>query len=248
MRNLTGNRNIVLEVTYECNLACKYCDRWCNLVPTHNDSSRMSIEQVQYFTKEIITNQYSFRILKFSGGEATLHPDLLLMLETVKPILDNKLCTEVSLLTNGIMTEKLKDIPKWVSIVNTRKGKQQTNLLIPHGMAPIELGIEVTSKNNDCCHIFNCSLCLNKWGFYLSGTCGSLDRFVGENVGVKSLKEIIDTKFKVIENQQNRLCKYCGFSYYVRKTDYKNSIFYKKAKERYDKKGIILTAYGDPDL
>lgn len=248
MRNITNilkKRNIVLEITYECNLMCDFCNRWCKLTPVKNDSSRMTVEQIQHFVNEM--KVYHTPEIKISGGEALLHPDILQILDTLKILLDEGHCKQISLLTNGILEEKIKDIPRWVNIVNSKKIKQPF-IHSKYGIPPIELNKIVNAENNKCDHIFdisNCSICLNKWGYYLAGPCGALDRFIGVDAGVKTLKEIIESDFKVLEDQQDKLCKFCGFSYESKNTDYTQSHFYRQMIYRYYENGCKLTCYGE---
>lgn len=246
--NILKRRNIVLEITYECNLMCNFCSRWCKLAPVKNDSSRMSVEQIQYFVNEMKIYHHHTSIIKVSGGEPLLHPDIWQILDILKVLLDDGHCIQILLLTNGILEEKIKDIPSWVSVVNSEKNRLPFIHSIKYGMPPIELNKIVNAENNECEQIFDgpyCSICLNKWGYYLAGPCGALDRFIGIDIGVKTLKEIIETDFKVLEDQQDKLCKFCGFSHASKNTDHTQSHFYRQMIYQYYKNECKLTDYGE---
>lgn len=248
MKNLTcdiNKRNMVLGITFECNLKCKNCNCWCSLAPTANNNSRMTIEQVIRFTEEMLEYKHFFNMIKFSGGEPLLHPNLFQMLEIVKPLQEKNICKYIVVMTNGILKEKIAEIPKWVTVINSEKDKYPVNHWVTCGKPPIELNKLIDSNNNNCFMIQNgdCSIFLTKWGYYLNGTCGSLDRFIGVDAGVKTFKEIIESDFKILEDQQDKLCQYCGFSYASLNTDCTQSQFYKNIIEKYDRGEIKLTQY-----
>ena len=68
-------QNFEWNITYDCNLACKWCTRLCG--SKFNRPDHMSLEQVRRYalaTAPLISAQSRINIV---GGEPTLHPQIL---------------------------------------------------------------------------------------------------------------------------------------------------------------------------
>ncbi|MBU1147432.1 MAG: radical SAM protein, partial [Candidatus Omnitrophica bacterium] len=77
-----ASKIIQIDVTYVCNLKCNNCVRSCKQAPT---SQRMTVEQIKKFIKESIDNNIKWEKMRLMGGEPTLHPDIL---EIVQLLID----------------------------------------------------------------------------------------------------------------------------------------------------------------
>lgn len=82
----------LIEVTSECNLNCPVC------VADSRAAFRLSVAQVERMLNRFIELESEPGVIQFSGGEPTLHPDILAMLRLAK----KKGLRMVMLNTNGI--------------------------------------------------------------------------------------------------------------------------------------------------
>ncbi|MDJ0974031.1 MAG: radical SAM protein [Planctomycetota bacterium] len=92
-----------VAVTYRCNAACTFCYAGCNCTvnPVGNDDE-MTLEQI-YRVLDKIRGQAKVPSVSFTGGEATLRPDLPDMVRYARSI-----GMRVNLITNGMKgTEEL---------------------------------------------------------------------------------------------------------------------------------------------
>lgn len=90
-----------VAVTYRCNAACTFCYAGCNCTvnPVGNDDE-MTLEQI-YRVLDKIRNQAKVPSVSFTGGEATLRPDLPDMVRYARSI-----GMRVNLITNGMKGTK----------------------------------------------------------------------------------------------------------------------------------------------
>ena len=207
----TRRHNLAIEVTYDCNIKCQNCNRYCPEAPGGVESY-MSLEQINHFVQETYTMNHFWTVVKIAGGEPMMHPDIMGMLNILEPLHKDGYAKKVYLLTNGVAAQKIKTIPPWVIVVNSSKtAKPVTDYHGRIGPAPSDIQMKVNLETNQCLPaVSDCSICLDAWGYYLTGPCAAVDRLFGLNVGVKSLKEILDTDYKCLDVQQKLLCQYCG--------------------------------------
>ena len=213
-----GCHNIALDITYDCNIQCPNCDRYCNNMPGGTESL-MTVDQVKKFVLETNDLNHIWKCIKLSGGEAILHPQIIDIVAALKPIFESGKCRNIRILTNGFSPEKIKLLPNWLIVQNSHKEKDFKRISngghSKVGILPIDIDMQV-DLNNIQCHVMRdfktglCSLCLNSWGYYISSPCASVDRIYGFNIGVKSLNEVLSTDYRCIEDQQAVLCRYCG--------------------------------------
>ena len=72
-------RNFEIDITYRCNLACKWCDRLCGTEFRRPiDMTATQLERYVSIIAPHINRRSSIRIL---GGEPMLHPQIFKMLD-----------------------------------------------------------------------------------------------------------------------------------------------------------------------
>lgn len=82
-----------IEITYRCNLKCLHC---YGEYGSNNDVT-MSFEEIKKLLKDL--RGIGVKIIEFTGGEITMHPDLnQILLEAVNQNFDS-----IALLTNGVL-------------------------------------------------------------------------------------------------------------------------------------------------
>jgi uncharacterized radical SAM superfamily Fe-S cluster-containing enzyme len=85
----------LIEITSRCNLECPVC--FANGSPA-NDSFELTYEQVNFILDRLVATEGKPEVVQFSGGEPTLHPQLLDFVALAK----QKGITYVMVNTNGL--------------------------------------------------------------------------------------------------------------------------------------------------
>ncbi|MBU0636900.1 radical SAM protein [Patescibacteria group bacterium] len=200
-------QEIELEITTFCNLKCYNCDRSIRQAPS---VECMSLSQIQKFVRESINLKWKWNQITLLGGEPTLHPQILEIVEIIRQYTDLNPSCVLEIATNGCgvtVNSVLKKIPEWVSIRNTDK----TSIIhdfCSYNIAPIDLREYVGADFTKGCWITTaCGLGLTKYGYYSCGAGASVDRVFGFDVGIKKLKDVGNSSLK---KQMKIICSYCG--------------------------------------
>lgn len=198
-----------IDITYLCNLRCMNCNRsvGSKQAPV-NDG--MSLSQIEKFIGESIENQYAWTRLRLIGGEPTLHPQFL---EIVDLLLDYihrhspKTTLEVSTNNYG---EKVKNLlaklPGEVRI-NLSTKTSTINNFYPFNAAP-EDDLRYLSADFTCaCFVTQeCGTGLTPYGYYACAIMGSIDRIFGFDLARRKLPSRRDT----MDDQKRIFCRLCG--------------------------------------
>lgn len=192
--------HIQLEITTACNLACPNCDRACGVAPS---KEHLTVDDVKRFVAESIELKKTWQRIDILGGEPTLHPDLLTIIELVKPI-----TKRVRLTTNGT-SDKVKavlaTVPDWVWIRNSADEKAEPNFTA-FNSAPVDAGI---TEAKSCSVPWRCGIALTPGGYFLCGAGGAVSRVFGLRLGIQELANVsVDS----LRQQRAKLCRLCGHS------------------------------------
>ena len=153
---------IGIEITSNCNLKCTGCDRSCSQAPS---TEKMTVQQIQKFTKESQELNWKWKCISILGGEPTLHPDLLQILTLIH---EAKIVQDLAIITNGYsqhVQEIIKTIPKHTRIQNTRKTTPDQNTFAHFNNAPKDNGHDPI-HNNKCKLPWKCGIGLSRYGYY----------------------------------------------------------------------------------
>ena len=101
-RFIRSRRKIEIDITWQCNLTCFDCNRCLGEAPT---ADRMELSQIESFLSETIKKNYKWDVIRLVGGEPTLHPDFLEIIDRFvkykRSIPNNEDSPVIELLTNG---------------------------------------------------------------------------------------------------------------------------------------------------
>jgi len=201
-------KNIELDLTYTCNLNCVNCVRSCGLAPSND---RMTVEQVKRFIKENIDNNMKWAKIRAMGGEPTLHPDILEILELLLEYKRNHAPdTCIEIVTNGY-SEKVKNVLSKVqgevNIANSSKKSRVQDRFLAFNLAPRDIPYYKFTDFSIGCRAMNaCGMGMTPSGYYLCAMAGGIDRVFGFDIARKKMPLPGDPML----DQSTVICQYCG--------------------------------------
>ena len=235
------NRFIEIDITYRCDLHCINCNRSIRQAPT---DEQMSVAQIEKFVHESIENTAAWENIRVLGGEPTLHPDVMKIIDLLMEYKHS--CApdaKVQLVTNGFgpnNTAIISKMPKDLIIENSAK-VTNTPLFHPFNMAPRDNPrYFFADYRNGCWVTESCGIGLTRYGYYPCAIAGSIDRVMGFNRGIKTLKDA----YRTMDEQCDAFCGYCGrFAFSGATHEECMSVSWKEAYIRYKNKKPVLDLY-----
>jgi hypothetical protein len=169
----------------------------------------MSVEQIEKFINESVENKIAWKSIGILGGEPTLHPNII---EIVQLLLEYKKnyapdC-KLTLVTNGFgekVNKILSILPKELIITNTAK-KSPIQDFSAINIAPCDLKRFRFADYSLGCGFCHCGIGLTPAGYYPCVVAGAIDRVLGFDLGRKSLPHKDDS----MRDQFKIFCRYCG--------------------------------------
>lgn len=234
---------IEIDITWDCNLNCIDCNRLCGWGRT---GEYMSVKQIKKFIKESIEQNRKWKRIRVLGGEPTLHPHIFNIINLLLSYKRNfSRNTKIVFCTNGFglqVNNVLSKITGEIEIENTKKTSIVQEAFESFTIAPADdpLRYKDVDYSNGCWIINKCGVGLTRYGYYPCAVGGTIDRFLGYNIGRKILPPHND----LMQDQLRILCKYCGhFKYTNKKSQGKISPSWQKIYEEYKRKKPPLTLY-----
>ena len=189
--------NYDLNIGYACNAACRYCNRLIDEFRLPNAS--MTIAQVGTAIERWKAAGVTIKKLKVSGGEPSLHPDLV---PIVQLLLDSGIVQTVWVLSNGIKQD-LPKLPRGARyrvdpILDPKDGWKNHQ---PFLISPADVGIE--ADGSECSTRRMCGRGVEAFGFSQCGIAGAL----GHLLGIDPYHEK-----PVLHISHPEICKHCLYS------------------------------------
>lgn len=236
---------IEIDITYACNMKCINCNRSCRQAPTVEN---MTLGQIKNFIKESIENKAKWKIIRLMGGEPTMNPNVL---EIINLVLEYKHKhspkTRIQVCTNGygkFVEGKIKQIPEEVEVINSGK-TTPSQYFYKFNIAPRDqLKYKYADYSNGCPVTEEIGIGLGPNGYYPCAVAAGIDRILGLDIGRKKFPQTNDQ----MRDQMKKLCQYCGL-FGFGATDRTNrevmSPSWKKAYKEYlkDRSKFELTPY-----
>jgi len=200
--------DIEIDITFSCNLKCYNCDRSCTQAPSDDN---MTIIQIQRFLNETRKLNKKWNRIRICGGEPFLHPnlnDILQLLQDYKSNFSPKTILEITTNEYGSeVVEKMQNVSSEFYINKTNKTGRFQKKFEPFNLAPKDKRTNILTDYRNCCWIAkDCGIGLNKFGYYLCGVGGGIDRVIGFDIGLKKIPEERTSLY----NQAKNLCALCG--------------------------------------
>jgi len=216
----TAINSVEMILTEECNLKCFNCDKMCGKAESFG---RMTVDQVKKFIEESKECGKQWGRIGISGGEATLHPDIMEIVGLVLEYRNTCLLKSsfVQIVSSGyggankvlqeIVATYTQDVmPSTPSNTFIRNNAKRNKVVLhsPVNEAPIDKDDFRDSEfRNGCWVPETCGVGLSRHGYYCCGTASAIDRVFGYDMGIKSLK---DVNMRRIVEQRAVMCRLCG--------------------------------------
>lgn len=202
--------NVELQINTACNTNCFGCDRFSDVI--HDID--MTLEQVNLFVEESLDLNWEWKRIRLLGGEPTLHPRFVEMVESLVFYRETYPKVFLQILTNGIKTAKYLKYEPWLKDLNISfhaeaKEKGVTPAWFHNTrIVPIDRDPSITELPP--CGIYGvngCGIGLTPWGYFLDGAGASVARVAGYDIGIMHLK---DVTWESMEAQAKVVCAKCG--------------------------------------
>ena len=183
---------IEIDLTYKCNLSCNNCDRLCDKI---KDDTIISLDTINRFIEETNKTNMIWKSIRLLGGEPTLHPTFLEILE----MLDDYFSKYSQQTCCKVVSNNINDVPK-----NWKLHKSKRKIIFDNICdAPIDSDIQY-DYSKGCWISTTCGLGLSPDGFYYScAVAGSMERFIKHRFN-------IDTFNIDFSKYYQYYCPYCG--------------------------------------
>jgi hypothetical protein len=243
---LPNFNKIEIDILYACNLKCDSCNRSSAQV---NSQDYISLEQIESFITESIETNKKWDLINILGGEPTLHPNFLeivnkILFDYIKIFSKN---TMLQITSNGygeLTKKRLSQLPKHKQVYidkNSFKTSSKVDYFTPFNNAPLdqEKYSDVNNFSDGCWVASYCGVSLNLNGYYPCSIIGATDRLIDGNKGKKSLTDMDEESQKKLMNEY---CRYCG-NY----SDYESNFgdFIPRCEKAYHKKNIVTKSWNE---
>lgn len=185
MRNRSvqyGRQNIHVElnVTYRCNLKC----RWCNRLKDEVDipDSDMTPEQAERWCQRLATSPFRGKRVKVSGGEPRCNPQLRQILDVLVSH-QPEVIGDVGVCSNATRSESMPVLPKDIGWRRSPPAKKLASgsMHIPPLMSPKDLLLQSRIPYEKCSTIKHCGAACDAWGFTACALLPMIGRALGVN-------------------------------------------------------------------
>lgn len=198
---------IEIDLTYLCNLRCNNCNRSSAQAP---EALHISLEQIRQFVDDSLEQKRSWARIRLLGGEPTLHPQFMEIMEELLRYKAQFPATEIQVVTNGFgrkVQAVIKSLPRSIYIENSAKSGDVQPSFGPFNLAPQDSMAYLGADYRNGCSIANsCGVGLTPQGYYPCAVAGGIDRVLGVSRGRSSLPPPEDE----MRDLMDIACRLCG--------------------------------------
>lgn len=197
---------VQLDLTEFCNMRCYQCTR---VVDDAKSDRYIPMGYIRRFVEESLDLDWGWLGISLIGGEPTLHPDIVAILNLMSGYRKyNKGCT-IDLGTNGGpgLQRLLRQVPSNIVISNASGEKRGDG--DPHHrdfyIAPEDLGADL--EDSCCSRPYNCGIGFSVYGYLPCHICPGLVRVFDLPGAVHTLPEVTPEWFR---SSIDKFCAKCG--------------------------------------
>ena len=198
---------IEIDLTYLCNLRCNNCNRSSAQAP---EAAHIDLDVVRQFVDDSLLARRNWSRIRLLGGEPTLHPDFMAILNELERYRAEYPDTSIQLVTNGYGSKVkriLQSIPKSIYIENSSKNSDVQPGFGPFNLAPQDSASYLWADyRNGCAIASTCGLGLTPQGYYPCAIAGGIDRVLGLQRGRSRLPPASDE----MRDLMDTACRLCG--------------------------------------
>ncbi len=197
-----------IDLTYVCSLQCQGCNRSIDKAPS---AASISLSQINAFIDESVRGGHRWESIRILGGEPTLHPEFLPILNALRDYRDTHRPTlRLTVVSNGHSDRTqsmLAKIPDDVYVENTSKTSSIQADFAPFNNAPRDYPEHAHSDfRNGCWVTQGLGMGFTPQGYYHCAIAGGIDRVFGFKIGRRSIPHPDDS----LHDQFGALCGLCG--------------------------------------
>ena len=198
---------IEIDLTYLCNLRCDNCNRSSAQAP---EAAHIDQDTIRQFVDDSLLARRSWRRIRLLGGEPTLHPNIMAILNELERYRDEYPETLIQLVTNGYGSKVkriLQTIPKSVYVENSSKNSNLQPEFGAFNLAPQDsMAYSWADYRNGCSISSTCGVGLTPQGYYPCAIAGGIDRVLGLQRGRSRLPSPDDE----MRDLMDVACRLCG--------------------------------------
>lgn len=198
---------IEIDLTYACNLRCLNCNRSVSQAP---EKLHISRAMIQDFVAESIARGKRWKNIRLLGGEPTLHPEFLGILDDLLRYRKAVPSCVVEVVTNGNgkgVKAMLKKIPPGIMVENSAKTGNLQPGFGPFNAAPVDdPAYRFADYRNGCAVMRECGMALTPTGYYPCAVAGGIDRITNDRLGQANIPADDDDMLATAD----KLCRLCG--------------------------------------
>lgn len=199
--------SIEIDLTYLCNLRCNNCNRSSAQAP---EAVHIGLDAVRQFVDDSLLARRNWSRIRLLGGEPTLHPDFMAILDELARYRAVHPDTSIQLVTNGYgakVKRILQSIPKSIYVENSSKNSDVQPGFGPFNLAPQDsVTYSWADYRNGCAIASTCGLGLTPQGYYPCAIAGGIDRVLGLQRGRSRLPPASDE----MRDLMDAACRLCG--------------------------------------
>lgn len=204
----TRSRTLIeIDITYQCNLKCFQCNRSVRQAPEYLD---LPVAAIDDFVSDSIRRSIQWKRIRVLGGEPTLHPAFLQIIDTLSRYRDHHPECMIEVVSNGYgetVKKILAALPDWVLIDNSYKSDNYQATFRAFNYAPVDdILFKRADFANGCDVLRDCGMALTPLGYYPCAVAGGIDRIMGKGLGLRSIPNQDDDMRTIL----SKSCRYCG--------------------------------------
>lgn len=161
--------------TYRCNLSCYNCNRHINLFKWQE--SENSVDLIRRAGEMVRAAGMEVHKVRLTGGEPTLHPDFVEIVQTVRKVWNPE--QRIVVMTNGTNQPRPSLFRSFARYSHSSNGPKKAEEHVSYLVSPTDLGMTPElGVSHDCFIQKGCGRLFDAFGFSFCILAGAMGRFL----------------------------------------------------------------------